>query len=244
VRDRLAADGLTVHVKLSGSKGLHLLVGLEPTPSDQVSAYARAVAEELERERPELFTAVMAKARRSGRLFLDWSQNNAAKTTASPYTVRANTRPTVSAPMDWRELEQARDVRELELTIDQMPDRIAAGDLLADLLDPARAFRLPDTTEASPRVRARPQAKPAPGLLPPLEVVRPTKVTSVPTERSLSGGRPLRDQARRLPRPGLRPRPRPPGDAADEGGPGHRRRLPRRRQSGRHVPARRHGRRR
>jgi DNA ligase D-like protein (predicted polymerase) len=112
VRDRLAADGLTVHVKLSGSKGLHLLVGLEPTPSDQVSAYARRVAQDLERERPELFTAVMAKTRRTGRLFLDWSQNNAAKTTAAPYTVRANTVPTVSAPVTWEELEQAHSVRD------------------------------------------------------------------------------------------------------------------------------------
>ncbi|MFD0327205.1 non-homologous end-joining DNA ligase [Streptacidiphilus monticola] len=109
VRERLAADGLDAYVKASGGKGLHLLVALEPTPTDQVSAYAKAVATELQHAYPDLFTAVMAKAKRPGKLFLDWSQNNAAKTTAAPYTIRAQERPTVSAPFTWQELEAARD---------------------------------------------------------------------------------------------------------------------------------------
>jgi DNA ligase D-like protein (predicted polymerase) len=217
VRDRLAADGLAVRVKLSGAKGLHLLVGLEPTPSDHVSAYARAVAQELEREHPLLFTAVMAKNRRAGRLFLDWSQNNAAKTTAAPYTVSATTLPTVSAPVTWQELEHARSVRDLEVTIDRMPDRISAGDLLADLLDPAAACRLPDRAaeptapRSTPKTRTTPSTRstrpstppstpttptrgtrrpagPVAALTPPLEVVRPRRVSSLPGERPRSGG--------------------------------------------------------
>ncbi|MCT9090866.1 non-homologous end-joining DNA ligase [Streptomyces sp. ASQP_92] len=144
LRDRLAADGLSAYAKTSGSKGLHLLSALEPTPSAQVSAYAKKLAREAEAELPGLVTHKMAKALRPGKVFVDFSQNAAAKTTATPYTVRAKDRPTVSAPVSWAEVEACTDPAELAFLIGDIGPRLERdGDLLAPLSDPDGAGRLP-----------------------------------------------------------------------------------------------------
>ncbi|GGU07333.1 non-homologous end-joining DNA ligase [Streptomyces violascens] len=144
LRDRLAADGLHTYAKTSGAKGLHLLTPLEPTPSDQVSAYAKTLAREAEAALPELVTHKMAKALRPGKVFIDFSQNAAAKTTATPYTVRAKERPTVSAPVSWPEVESCGSPADLTFLIGDIVPRLERdGDLLAPLSDPDRAGRIP-----------------------------------------------------------------------------------------------------
>ncbi|MEU8772897.1 non-homologous end-joining DNA ligase [Streptomyces sp. NPDC048606] len=144
LRERLAADGLEAHAKTSGSKGLHLAVAIEPTPSERVSAYAKDLAQEAERVMPELVTHRMAKALRPGKVFVDHSQNAAAKTTAAPYTLRARALPTVSAPVSWAEVAACRTPSDLVFLAEDVPPRLAAdGDLLAPLNDPDRAGRLP-----------------------------------------------------------------------------------------------------
>jgi bifunctional non-homologous end joining protein LigD len=148
LRERLAADGITAWAKTTGSKGLHLLAGLRGATSKGASAYARRIAQELERAEPARVVARMAKADRSGRVFIDWSQNNASKTTAAPYTVRARQRPTVSTPLSWEEVEGLRTRKgeraAAELTVDSVPERLErVGDLLAGLLDPDAAGTLP-----------------------------------------------------------------------------------------------------
>jgi len=101
----LGEHGLEVVPVLSGSKGLHLYAALpEALDSATTSAIARLVAERLEQEQPRLVTSTMTKARRSGKVFLDWSQNNAAKTTVAPYSLRGGPRPTVAAPVSWSEV--------------------------------------------------------------------------------------------------------------------------------------------
>jgi bifunctional non-homologous end joining protein LigD len=134
LRDRLAADGLTAYPKTSGRKGMQLLCALAAEqPADTVSEYTRRVAEELARRYPKRITAKMAKNLRPGKVFIDWSQNNAAKTTVAPYSLRAEPMPTVSAPLDWAEVEAGgvRPVRSDEVLarIDEY------GDLMADLCD-------------------------------------------------------------------------------------------------------------
>lgn len=196
LRERLAADGLAAWVKTSGSKGLHLLVPIEPTPSARVSAYAKALAAALEAEHPDLVVHTMAKARRRGRVLVDWSQNNAKKTTAAPYTLRARPLPTVSTPLDWAELERAAAERDLVFTLAEVPDRLAAhGDLLAPLLERERARPLPAAPSASgpapapaqqPRPRRAESARQV--LHPPVEVMRPAAVTAVPPADGLGGG--------------------------------------------------------
>ncbi len=144
LRERLAADGLSAYAKTSGSKGLHLAVPLEPTPSDRVSAYAKSLAQEAERALPDLVLHRMAKALRPGKVFVDHSQNAAAKTTAAPYTLRARARPTVSAPVSWEEVAACRTPSDLVFLADDIPPRLERdGDLFGPLTDPDRAHRLP-----------------------------------------------------------------------------------------------------
>ncbi|MFD0270647.1 non-homologous end-joining DNA ligase [Streptomyces sp. NPDC127106] len=144
LRERLAADGLSAYPKTSGSKGLHLAAPLEPTPSEVVSAYAKKLAQEAERELADLVVHRMAKSLRPGKVFVDHSQNAAAKTTAAPYTLRARARQTVSAPVSWTEVEACGNPADLVFLADDIPPRLERdGDLLAPLLDPAAAHRLP-----------------------------------------------------------------------------------------------------
>ncbi|MFJ7064919.1 non-homologous end-joining DNA ligase [Streptomyces sp. NPDC101115] len=155
LRERLAADGLTAYAKTSGSKGLHLLVPLVPAPSEEVSGYARRLAVEAEAELPRLVVHRMAKALRPGKVFVDHSQNAAAKTTATPYTLRARRLPTVSAPVTWEEIEETAETGEtgaagnggaepLVVLLEDVAPRLEAyGELLAPLFDPAVAGALP-----------------------------------------------------------------------------------------------------
>ena len=144
LRERLAADGLESFAKTSGSKGLHLLVPLAPTPSEQVSAYAKLLAVQAEADHPSLVLHRMNRALRTGKVFVDFSQNAAAKTTATPYTLRARERPAVSAPVTWDEVSACRAPAELVLLMDDIAPRLERyGDLLAPLLDPDRAGALP-----------------------------------------------------------------------------------------------------
>jgi bifunctional non-homologous end joining protein LigD len=81
-------------------------------------------------------TAVMAKAQRTGRVFIDWSQNNPAKTTVAPYSLRGRDHPTASTPVTWEEVRACRHVNRLTFTADDVLDRIEDhGDLLAGLAE-------------------------------------------------------------------------------------------------------------
>jgi bifunctional non-homologous end joining protein LigD len=132
-RHRLELDGLSPLAKTSGKKGMQLLCKLPGgRSSDEVADLARAAAVDLERALPELVTARMTKSLRPGKVFFDWSQNVAAKTTVSAYSLRAAATPTVSAPFTWDEVE-SNAVRPL------LPAEVLAriehhGDLLAPLL--------------------------------------------------------------------------------------------------------------
>ncbi|MGW2630442.1 non-homologous end-joining DNA ligase [Streptomyces chattanoogensis] len=144
LHDRLAADGLGVWAKTSGSKGLHLVVPVEPTPSERTTAYARSLAVEAQRALPDLVVHKMTKALRPGKVFIDFSQNAAAKTTAVAYTLRARATPTVSTPVTWDEIADCTDPAQLTFRFEAIAPRLARhGDLLAPLLDPGRARPLP-----------------------------------------------------------------------------------------------------
>ncbi|OEJ25024.1 ATP-dependent DNA ligase [Streptomyces agglomeratus] len=145
LRERLAADGIESYAKTSGSKGLHLLAALEPTPSEDVSAYAKALALEAQEALGELVVHRMTRALRPGKVFVDFSQNAAAKTTAAPYTLRARVEPTVSAPVTWDEVEEGRAAPAgLVFRAADIGVRLERyGDLLAPLVDPDHAHPLP-----------------------------------------------------------------------------------------------------
>ena len=132
VRDMIEDIGLRVFPLTSGSKGLHLYVPLtEPISSAGAAVLARKVALQLEQSMPDLVTATMTRSLRAGKVFLDWSQNNAAKTTIAPYSLRGRQTPTVAAPRTWDEIS-APGLEQLRY--DEVLARAAEyGDLLAGL---------------------------------------------------------------------------------------------------------------
>ncbi|HEY8472716.1 MAG TPA: DNA ligase D [Natronosporangium sp.] len=134
LRERLAADGLTAYAKTSGKKGMQLYCPIAATqPAEVVSGYAKRIAEELARADRNKITAVMTKRLRTGKVFIDWSQNAAAKTTVAPYSLRAEPTPSVSTPLTWDEVASGAVRR---FSPPEVLDRVAEfGDLLEPLLD-------------------------------------------------------------------------------------------------------------
>jgi bifunctional non-homologous end joining protein LigD len=150
LRTHLEAEGLRTYAKTSGSKGLQLYAPIRRTPPEQTNAFAHAWAERLERELPDLVVSRMTKSLRTGKVLVDWSQNNGAKTTIAPYSLRARPLPTVSAPVTWEEVEACRRPEDLRLTATQVLSRVAEdGDLLADLAASSGRPRLPGPPSAA-----------------------------------------------------------------------------------------------
>lgn len=120
----------------SGSKGIHLYAALDGSQtSDQISAVAHELARALEADHPDLVVSDMKKSLRAGKVLVDWSQNNGAKTTIAPYSLRGRFHPTVAAPRTWRELASKKlehlDYREVLQRLKRRGDPLAglsAGD--------------------------------------------------------------------------------------------------------------------
>jgi bifunctional non-homologous end joining protein LigD len=135
-------DGLRMQsfAKTSGNKGLQVYVPLntEGVTYDQTKTFAKAVAELLEQEEPELVVSRMTKTLRKGKVFVDWSQNDQHKTTVCVYSLRAREQPTVSTPVSWDEVAAAAESGKPErLVFDwrQVLERVAdRGDLFAPVL--------------------------------------------------------------------------------------------------------------
>lgn len=118
LRDLLAGMKLRSWAKTSGSKGLQVYVPLNtPVTFDQTKDLSRALAQHLEREHPKLVVSKMAKALRTGKVFVDWSQNDEHKTTINVYSLRAKDQPTASAPVRWEEVEQAHKKKKSKLLV-------------------------------------------------------------------------------------------------------------------------------
>lgn len=136
LRPLLRADGLEPMAKTSGGKGMQLYARIEGMTAEQASDLARSYAERLERDDPKRVTSRMTKALRTGKVFIDWSQNNGKKTTVAPYSLRAREHPTVSTPLNWDEVADCTQVADLTFTAEDVPSRVASfGDLFAPLLD-------------------------------------------------------------------------------------------------------------
>ncbi len=132
--------GLDSYPKTSGSKGLQVYVPLNVPrlTYDRTKSFARALAELLEREAPDLVVSKMTKTLRKGKVFIDWSQNDAHKTTINVYSLRAKSRPTVSTPVTWDEVEAALNPAGPALTFEgeAVLARLEAhGDLFAPVLE-------------------------------------------------------------------------------------------------------------
>jgi bifunctional non-homologous end joining protein LigD len=140
LRDLFSRLRLESYVKTSGQKGLHVYVPLNRPAAtfEDTKIFSKAVATILQRTYPDLVTAKMAKVERTGRVFINWSQNDASKTMICVYSLRAREEPFASCPLAWTELEQrARegDPSGLRIRADEAASRVGEmGDLFRDLI--------------------------------------------------------------------------------------------------------------
>jgi bifunctional non-homologous end joining protein LigD len=107
VRERLDELGLPNGPMLSGGKGIHVVVPLRASAEwPDVKALTAGLARAMARDAPEHFTATMSKAKREGRIFIDWLRNERGATAVTPYSLRARKGATVAVPLEWPELAQ------------------------------------------------------------------------------------------------------------------------------------------
>ncbi|MCT1987837.1 non-homologous end-joining DNA ligase [Dermacoccus abyssi] len=110
MKDLLDSLGWACVPVTSGSKGMQVYAALDgKRSSDEAREFARVVAEKLTELEPDLVTAKMTKSLRPGKVFIDWSQNVAAKTTITPWSLRGRNRPFVALPRTWDEISNAAD---------------------------------------------------------------------------------------------------------------------------------------
>lgn len=134
LRAFLRGLGLESFVKTSGKKGLHVYIPLNsPTDYSHTKPFAHAVAHALERAHPDLVVSKMLKKHRTGKVLIDWSQNEIFKTTATVYSLRPNAVPGVSTPITWEELRRASG---LSFEPDEVLKRVGKkGDLFRPVLE-------------------------------------------------------------------------------------------------------------
>jgi len=125
LRARLEEQDLQSFVKTTGGKGLHLVVPITRGPGwDECLEFSRGVAQELVREAPEAFVAVMSKARRTGRIYIDYLRNQRGSTSVAAYSTRAKRDAPVSTPLTWDELRP--DIESTHYTVANLPRRLAS----------------------------------------------------------------------------------------------------------------------
>ena len=114
MRDKLAASGFKPYVKTTGGKGLHVVVAIKGTPKNPVTwkdakAFARDICIWLERDDPAHYTTNMAKAKRGGKIFLDYLRNDRTSTAVAPWSPRARPHATISLPLSWAQAKHGLD---------------------------------------------------------------------------------------------------------------------------------------
>ncbi len=145
IHELLSGLDLQVFPKTSGSKGMQLYLPLNTPHSHQhCSDFALAVAQLLEKQTPDLVTSTMKKSLRTGKIFVDWSQNTRHKTTIAAYSLRARPEPTVSTPVTWDEVQACADGEALSFLATDVLMRIETmGDLFAPTATLEQALPLP-----------------------------------------------------------------------------------------------------
>ena len=147
LRDIFFHWGLESFPKTSGSKGLQVYVPLNtPTKYETTKEFAHAIARLLEHDHRGLIVSDMKKELRTGKVFVDWSQNDEHKTTVSVYSLRAREHPTVSTPVTWDEVERALKKKDASLLVFEAPQVLERFDKMGDLHEPVLRMKqkLPD----------------------------------------------------------------------------------------------------
>lgn len=125
LKRRLEDVGLAAFVKTSGGKGLHVVTPLKPQAGwAAVKAFAKAMAVDMSRSEPDRYLSVATKAKRRGRLFIDYLRNGRGNTAVAPYSTRARPGAAVSAPVEWSELSD--EIGPAYFTVDNIGSRLSA----------------------------------------------------------------------------------------------------------------------
>ena len=134
--------GLECFPKTSGSKGLQVYVPLNsPVTYEQSKPLAKEIARMLERAHPDQVVSDMKKSVRSGKVFVDWSQNDQHKTTICVYSLRAKEHPTASTPVTWKEVEQCLKKKDANLLVFESDQTLARADKHGDLFEPVLTLK-------------------------------------------------------------------------------------------------------
>jgi bifunctional non-homologous end joining protein LigD len=135
VKRRLEAAGLAAFVKTSGGKGLHVVSPLAPSAGwDETKAFCKAMADSMAADEPEKYVSVVSKAKRKGKILVDYLRNGRGATAVAPYSTRARPGAAVSAPLTWDELGPA--IGPAYFTVATMPTRVGSLER-----DPWEGFR-------------------------------------------------------------------------------------------------------
>src|ERR1700728_2098445 len=133
--------------KTSGSKGLQIYVPLNtPVTYEATKLFSHALAQLLEHDHREQVVSEMKKQVRTGKVFVDWSQNDEHKTTIGVYSLRAREHPTVSTPVTWDEVERAHKKKDAGLLVFEAQEAVARFEKMGDLFEPVLELKqkLPD----------------------------------------------------------------------------------------------------
>jgi bifunctional non-homologous end joining protein LigD len=106
IRDRLAGEKLESFVKLSGGKGIHVVVPVDDVDWDTAKSFSGRIAARMAADSPKLYLAKMTKALRGGHIFIDYFRNSREATSIAPYSTRARPGAPVSAPVSWERLSR------------------------------------------------------------------------------------------------------------------------------------------
>lgn len=129
--ERLDGLGLRSLVLLTGGKGVHLVLPLQRRQGwDETKAFARGFAQSIAEDAPDRFVATMSKARRKGRIFIDWLRNERGSTAIAPYSTRSRSGGPVATPITWEELDTVSGAN--HFTVPDMAVRLAGPDPWAD----------------------------------------------------------------------------------------------------------------
>ncbi len=139
--------GLQSFPKTSGSKGLQIYVPLNTATSyESTKPFAHALAQLLEHDHRDLVVSDMKKTLRTGKVLVDWIQNDEHKTTVAVYSLRARERPTVSTPVAWEEVEKTLKKKDPGLLVFEAKQVVARVEKMGDLFTETLSLkqRLPD----------------------------------------------------------------------------------------------------
>ncbi len=184
VRDIFSKLGLQSCPKTSGSKGLQIYVPLNtPVTYDETKPFAHELARLLERQHPDFVVSDMKKALRTGKVLVDWSQNDDHKTTVCVYSLRAKQRPTASTPVKWAEVENCLKKGDPNLLVFDSDEVLARAKKYGDLFEPVLKLK---------------QKMPALTALPELEAGAPAKTAAKPRPQEKTSSRGTTAKTKRI----------------------------------------------